>query len=271
LTMFVLSVLLFVLSVYCDIDPADLCGTWEQSVLLCAPSQGCDCCSTDTIPPPCGGSCSGDPTFNDVQVFEFLSNGSYSSTHEYFTGQCGNGGNTRVLSVTTYGDYTLGDDANATNFTEIKYTPTWFSVIINKNNKVLFYTAGNPGPCVEPWVYWNSTVYGCPCNETILEGDSYPRTVVFPGNLSECNFCEDRFFLDDSVRYGTIKLETNSNNNIKTIQLTNTSLDSDIGYAYGPAEVAFTLEASGECEGVLSSAVPLSLLLLVICNLFLNY
>jgi hypothetical protein len=120
-------------------------------------------------------------------VFEFLSNGSYSSTHEYFTGQCGNGGNTRVLSVTTYGmmfnrtriagftsyyikllgDYTLGGDANATNFTEIKYTPTWFSVIINKNNKVLFYTAGNPGPCVEPWVYWNSTVYGCPCNGMI--------------------------------------------------------------------------------------------------------
>jgi hypothetical protein len=42
--------------------------------------------------------------------------------------------------------------------------------------------------------------------ETILEGDSYPRTVVFPGNLSECNFCEDRFFLDDSVRYGMIEV-----------------------------------------------------------------
>jgi hypothetical protein len=253
-----MTITLILLTLTClsyGLELENLCGSWVQTTEgQCVAGQECIDYST---------------TFVNQQFFNFLGNGTYTRTIAFATGlgacPIQLDGGTPVLLITTVGTIGLHGMADSPNetYTKTSYTPDYFIVEIKKDNKPIYYTSEPIGACQTPVSYWNNETIGCPCNGTW----AVDIKRVLPRNLTECDYCPGRFFLQTDVTYGNLRYNYTSP---PTLEITFTSTDSNIGYAYGNDNIEFVLGNSGPCsDGITLVASFLSLLALVLSVLIL--
>jgi len=113
--------------------------------------------------------------------------------------------------------------------------------------------------------YWKDVILGCPCNGTWNNTGYYnSSSKSFEGgrqitpSLCPNNTCHEAFFLNDTIIYANLRLNTTtwSNGTIanKTIEITKVSPFKDIGYAYGEMDViAVFLWSNGTVNASLPS------------------
>jgi len=159
--------------------------------------------------------------------------------------------------------------------------PDRFYLTLLKDNKQLYYTTVDPGECMLPVSLWNDELLGCPCNGTWEANGVYNASSGrFDGGRvirkSECEngTCPESFFFDDSVLYGNIRLINHTNefiaenisvsingtdaDGVFELLLTDTSSDSDIGFAFGDDDIAYEFVSSGgECLQSVDPEVPI--------------
>jgi len=242
-------VLLVVLSLSWQVrtlSQSDLCGIWTSL-------SGVKCTS--------GQTCSGSAGTNFIvnTGFVFAADGTYLQQFRMATGSCPfpDSSGTLIMAINTLGHYTIGANNTNTsigvNWTHIVYTPDSFNITLIKNQKAIYYTTSDPGPCMLPLDYWNNSTTGCPCNGTYVVNGSFDTTTnTFVGSReiipSDCpnGTCPETFFLKDYSQYGNIRL--NITGNTKIVELTATSQNSTIGYNYGDANITYTFQATvGSC------------------------
>lgn len=93
-----------------------------------------------------------------------------------------------ILAMNINGEYSLNGDSDVDPYTKIKvsfsisllsyfspfmdthlipqYVVKSFDTYLLKNNKELYYTTNNPGPCLYPTEVFNDDTLGCPCGGT---------------------------------------------------------------------------------------------------------
>jgi hypothetical protein len=140
-------------------------------------------------------------------------------------------------------------------------TPKKFSIAIVDNDANIPYTGVENGPCMPALEYWQNDTVGCPCNGNWVGDGTYDvissnteggREIV----LSDCPLasCPERFFLNDTVKYGNVRLNVTvyENGTImnKTLEITKMSSIKEIGYAFGAADVLYLFTTDKNGPGV---------------------
>jgi len=141
-------------------------------------------------------------------------------------------------------------NATTTNFTSqwvhVFFKPKTFNVTILSNETDIYFLKN--GPCMPLIDYWKDAVLGCPCNGTWNNTGYYnSSSKCFEGgrqitpNLCPNNTCQESFFLNDTIIYANLRLNTTtwSNGTLanKTVEITKVSPFKDIGYAYGEKDI----------------------------------
>jgi len=166
-----------------------------------------------------------------------------------------------VLSVDTHGNIHLGSTNSTDNFTPVSYTPSYFLVNVNKNQKPIYYTTVNPGACQTPIELWNDPVLGCKCNGTFVEGTT--RNITIP--LSSCDSCNStppsvrNFFLEERTAYGTMRYTENPPSGIPLLEITKVAYDSNTGYAYRVPDILFSFQKTQGCSDSSGYQLPIAL------------
>jgi len=149
-----------------------------------------------------------------------------------------------------YGDLDMvNDTTNSSYWFPIVLTPTKFNVTILSNDTDIFYSYSND-TCMPILDYWDNDSLGCPCND-VWNATGYYDNVSnsFKGgreiipSLCTQNSCQESFFLNDTVRYANLRLNVTAFDNgtvLRTIEITNTSICPEIGYAYGAENIAYS-------------------------------
>jgi hypothetical protein len=151
-----------------------------------------------------------------------------------------------------------------TNFTSqwvhVYFTPKTFNVTIISNITDIYYI--NNGPCMPLMDYWKDVTLGCPCDSTWNNTGYYnSSSKCFEGGRqitpSQCpnNTCHETFFLNDTIIYANIRLNTTlfvENGTVanKTAELTKVSPFKEIGYAYGANDIIAVFMLSNETESL---------------------
>jgi len=190
-------------------------------------------------------------TYVTTESVLFASDGTYLQPFRMATGNCpfSDSSGTVIMAIDTIGNYSLqGNNTNVPGFYKIMYTPSKFAIALVKNQKPIYYTTQNPGPCDAPVSYWNNY---CPCNSTWAANASYNATLGFYDNArtivkSDCpnNTCNETFFLSDQSLYGNLQFSQDQNTGIRTVLLTITSTNSTLGYSYNASDIAYTFTST---------------------------
>jgi len=168
-----------------------------------------------------------------------------------------------------------------TNFTSqwvhVFFTPKTFNVTILSNITDIYYIRN--GPCMPLIDYWKDVFLGCPCNGTWNNTGYYnSSSKSFEGgrqitpSLCPNNTCQEAFFLNDTIIYANLRLNTTawSNGTIanKTIEITKVSPFKDIGYAYGEMDIIAVFLWS---NGTVNASLPVPVVTRVELNETVNY
>jgi len=233
---------LFILSAYAALDYDDLCGTWISNPAACKPGQQC---AGDTT------------TYVTTDAVQFYDNRTFVRTFRVATGSCpfADSSGTVILAININGEYTLHGDSDVDPYTKIEYDILNFDTYLLKNNKQLYYTTTNPGPCLYPEPLLNNLTEGCPCGGTWTAGTASFNVATgrFQGGRriipSQCpvGSCPSTFFFNDATTYGN--LDITEPNNVRTMKITTWNADSNVGYSSSTVLYTFTADPTRPCSG----------------------
>jgi hypothetical protein len=150
--------------------------------------------------------------------------------------------------------------ANFSIWLHVLSKPSKFSVTIINENATIPYTAIQDGPCMAALQYWQNETLGCPCNGNWIGDGSYDviTTNTAGGreiNPSTCppNTCPEAFFINDTVKYGNVRLNVTyfQNGTImnKTLEITKMSIIKEIGYAFGAEDIVYLFRTTKNWDG----------------------
>jgi len=132
---------------------------------------------------------------------------------------------------------------NVTIFNPVDFYSSNVTDFYYDNMTDLYYDNMTEGFCMPILDYWNNETLGCPCNDTWNTTGYYnSSTNSFMGgrqiipSLCPNNSCREIMFLNDTVKYANVRINVTEYKNgsvSKTMEMTMTSYDKDIGYSYG--------------------------------------
>jgi len=154
----------------------------------------------------------------------------------------------------------LSTTGNFSIWLNVFSTPLKFQITILNDDENLPYTGIQNGPCMPALQYWQNETLGCPCNgiwinDGILDesgSTSVGGRVIIPAQCPSSS-CPEAFFINDTVKYGKVRLNVTvfENGTIinKTLEITKMSTIKEIGYAFGAADVVYLFRAGKNYNG----------------------
>jgi len=138
-------------------------------------------------------------------------------------------------------------------------TPLKFQITILDDDENIPYTGIQNGPCMPALQYWQNDTIGCPCNGNWVDGIFDASSSSSTGGReiipSQCpsSSCPEAFFINDTVKYGNVRLNVTFFENgtliNKTLEITKMSTIKEIGYAFGAADVVYLFRAGKNNDG----------------------